>query len=147
MKSLRFKEARKLEKQFVPSLVKKSSWTRKFIYFENWVSVSCRDNKSRINSLETLLLDAFNSVRDYPLFWFAKFRKGTNKRKNSIILISFEFQSWFIAIIILNNINISRYTYLLIFSNFSKNIFHRLLIYIHIFITLPLSLRTDIIST
>lgn len=69
MKSLRFKEARKLEKQFVAckkDLVQGSLFISKSV-----VSVSRCDNKSRINLLKafklipktwkTLLLDAFNS--------------------------------------------------------------------------------------
>lgn len=69
MKSLRFKEARKLEKQFVAckkDLVQESLFISKSV-----VSVSRWDNKSRINLLKafklipktwkTLLLDAFNS--------------------------------------------------------------------------------------
>lgn len=69
MKSLRFKEARKLEKQFVAckkDLVQESLFISKSV-----VSVSRCDNKSRINLLKafklipktwkTLLLDAFNS--------------------------------------------------------------------------------------
>lgn len=69
MKSLRFKEARKLEKQFVAC--KKDFVQESLFISKSVVSVSRWDNKSRINLLKafklipktwkTLLLDAFNS--------------------------------------------------------------------------------------
>lgn len=102
MKNLRFKEARKLEKQFA---CKRKNSTKKFIYFEN--CGVCFDNKNRINlfksiripkAWKTLLLDTFN----YEIFSICKiagnryFKKNINNTFYNLYFIFFNFSMKFV---------------------------------------------------